>query len=549
MCTNLLLIGDDMDYAGLLEKVEKGLREVSIPKLQTSEVETAIKATLFSEPMPGSLTRQGLIRAEVSKILSKVSMHTLDDIRGALAYERVYDVNVIRACLPGAITTLERIEKLGNEVKSKISLLQENRDNVLLKWIFVSALDWHVAYGFSEGFAVDLSVSAKHNGASMTSTWRRFMKSLTNRKAVTNRERKRMSEILYAMPRYVRKWAYRILMRDLRVRILDTTARKVWPDILHPCRVQLCANYTTDSIIPRLTYLAPKMDGFRVLVAVSNAKKREGVVRSRSGLEIPHLAFLVDQASRILIRGGLRSGVLDAEATDKEGKSWAKAASAVTTESSAHAKKTIALNVFDLIPLKEFLQGYGKTRRYRRLGRLRQCMEKSPLQEHRNIRMMDIRLARDIQNSAPAKNRRALLMRCYDEYRVLGYEGMIGYDGMAEYQAGDSKRGRELSGLLRFKPFETVDVIITGYFEGKGNLAGTLGGFVCQTKEGVSIRVGGGFKLHERTEFWRVRDTMIHRLIEVERQSGALDIKSRHTNFCRLRPKSDSDMQKFFQPG
>jgi ATP-dependent DNA ligase len=145
----------------------------------------------------------------------------------------------------------------------------------------------------------------------------------------------------------------------------------------------------------------------------------------------------------------------------------------------------------------------------------------------------------------PAAKARKWLLARYQQHRDDGYEGSIIYDLEAVYAAGDSSKDRKASGLHRIKPFEFIDVLIIGHFEGRKDIQGMLGGFVCKTLSGVTIRVGGGFKKHQRVSYYEEPDSWVGRVIEVERQENTPGIKSRHTNFKRMRDASDKDAETF----
>jgi ATP-dependent DNA ligase len=64
------------------------------------------------------------------------------------------------------------------------------------------------------------------------------------------------------------------------------------------------------------------------------------------------------------------------------------------------------------------------------------------------------------------------------------------------------KRTKECGKL---KAEKTADLIIVDVFEGEGKYAGMLGGFICETSDGLlQVRVGSGFSDAQRKEFWNM---------------------------------------------
>jgi len=502
-----------------------------------------------------TLVRDGMISEQIHDVACTAGIDSESDRIQMIFWlsELNFSPKVFSYVLTRAIKCLTKVEGLGNEINSKIELLREERDNPVLKKIFQLTLDWRLSFGFAGAFEVDLDMDG---GSSGGRHWQKFIDLLmkcNTLPAVNNKIRERMRGILEKMPKDVRKWAYRVLMRDLRIRIGVTTARKVWPQMFPMYAVQLCQTIKKDApleafvrgdTLPEEFSVGPKLDGFRMEIWVTRSKEgnERGVVRSRSGLEQPQLAFLVPQAAAIIQDAGLRSGILDGEATDITGKSWAEAAKAIKKNDPDHARASMRFWAFDIIPIATFLRREGKTAwgdRWKKL--FNPLLFPATQAAAPNIQLVPMSTT---TVRKPATVRRWLLAE-YQKYRDAGYEGAIIYDQNAPYHAGDNESDRRKSGLYRIKPFEFIDVMIVDSYEGNGMYKGMLGGFLCKTEDGVFIRVGGGFKEHQRKEFWADREGLKGRVMEVERQEDTPGIKSRHTNFKRLRPADDKSSELF----
>lgn len=83
---------------------------------------------------------------------------------------------------------------------------------------------------------------------------------------------------------------------------------------------------------------------------------------------------------------------------------------------------------------------------------------------------------------------------------------------------------------LKVKREETYDVTVTGMVEGQGRLKGKLGAFV--TPKG---NVGTGFTDALRKTLWNDRDSLLHKIIEVECMELTVNGKFRHPRFIRVR--------------
>lgn len=124
-----------------------------------------------------------------------------------------------------------------------------------------------------------------------------------------------------------------------------------------------------------------------------------------------------------------------------------------------------------------------------------------------------------------------IIMGLLEDVLEKEYEGLMVNTAKGKYE---TKRTDQ---LLKVKEFYTVDLRILDTYEYKH--PNNLGGFICEYKDGNTVRVGGGFKLHERKEFWEKREEMIGKIIEVryfqesKNQNGGTSI--RHGHFVGVR--------------
>lgn len=105
--------------------------------------------------------------------------------------------------------------------------------------------------------------------------------------------------------------------------------------------------------------------------------------------------------------------------------------------------------------------------------------------------------------------------------RALDYVVSQGYEGLVLRQ--DEKR-------LKVKPIETHDVIVISLEEGKGKNKSRLGAVF--TEKG---RVGTGFTDFDRVFYWKNKNELIGKTIEVEAMGLTKNGKFRHPRFKRLR--------------
>ena len=108
------------------------------------------------------------------------------------------------------------------------------------------------------------------------------------------------------------------------------------------------------------------------------------------------------------------------------------------------------------------------------------------------------------------------IMDYFDMVRQEGYEGLVLWGP---------------GGPLKVKLAETYDAVVTGFTEGKGRLAGSMGS--VETSMGA---VGVGFTHSERAWWWASREALLGVMIEVVSHGLTPNGKFREPRFLRFRP-------------
>ena len=114
-----------------------------------------------------------------------------------------------------------------------------------------------------------------------------------------------------------------------------------------------------------------------------------------------------------------------------------------------------------------------------------------------------------------------------------GYEGLI---LRREDCPVENKRGKK---LIKVKMFQDFEAKIIGTVEGNNRLAGTLGAFICVTKDGVQFEVGSGISDEERIEFWPKRKEFVGQIVSVKYFEYTEDLKPRFPIYKGIRHPDD----------
>lgn len=343
----------------------------------------------------------------------------------------------------------------------------------------------------------------------------------------------------------------RILNKDLRAGFTENTVNRIAPGTIPKFEVMLAHKYEEKRIKEWPVAVEPKLDGVRTLGLIKNDAAK---FYSRTGKEFgalahlgPHVAKMVRNAmDRVADPAKVRDPIIadtyfswlgaattnPTLAIDAEviaGNSFNKTSGDVRRKSEA--ANDAVLNIFDALPLSFVLSSDREW--------------EIPYDVRRNFVEFLVSCAEEgapivaTPHTTAASNE--AIQKLYQGYRDLGLEG-----AMVKPLKGLYSKKRSHA-WLKMKAEETIDLIITGAYEGEGKYAGKLGGLVVggEGPEGRQIvsNIGGGFSDIERDELWTSYLSDLHhgteelfgRMIEIEYHEITPDNSLRHPRFVRFR--------------
>lgn len=104
----------------------------------------------------------------------------------------------------------------------------------------------------------------------------------------------------------------------------------------------------------------------------------------------------------------------------------------------------------------------------------------------------------------------------------------MGGEGLMLRKPGSRYEPRRSSTLLKVKPFHDMEVVVTGYTDGKGKHKGVVGALVCE-HNGKSFKVGGGL-----TDAERANPPAVGASITIKYQQLTKGGIPRHASFVRV---------------
>jgi DNA ligase 1 len=248
--------------------------------------------------------------------------------------------------------------------------------------------------------------------------------------------------------------------------------------------------------------LEVKLDGIRVITIIHI----NGTVDmfSRNGKELLNFENVKNQiVSSIRENKISESIVLDGELVSKNFQELMK---------QVYRKDNIQNNdanlfLFDYLSFEDFKKGESNVLQIKRIENLKKWYQKN-ISFLKNIKIMNHELVNlDIDDG------KSKFKEFNNQAVVDGYEGIMIKDPSSKYECKRS------SSWLKSKPVIEVSLIVNKVEEGTGKNKGRLGAIYAEGKDNnknFRISVGSGFTDLQREEFWKNRDYLEGKVIEIK---------------------------------
>ena len=261
---------------------------------------------------------------------------------------------------------------------------------------------------------------------------------------------------------------------------------------------QLATNFDGNAV--DCAYLVePKIDGLRGIIVLDPNNPR---IISRNGKQLQNhdhlLALLMKKGSGYVLDGEFYAG------------SWEKT---MTACRKANSSTEATFWAFDAIPLADFRRGKCASPQTTRRTILKRIVAGCP---------------GVIVTPQRTVNSHREIMEAYKQYAAKGFEGAMLKVPGASYTSGRSRA------WLKVKGVKENDYRITGFQEGTGKYVGMLGAIMISV-HGRKCKVGTGLTDDQRSSFWRRRNSLLGKIVQVQYQEKTKDGSLRFPRFMRLR--------------
>lgn len=447
--------------------------------------------------------------------------------------ERCYDCPML-----SVIEIFEKLESVSGRLE-KEAIIRENANNSLLQRAFYMALDPFLDYGVRKFKMSEPRMSRSWSDVTCIAMFCDLLQRLDARELTGNSAREAVIAHMSECTIEQQKWCERILLRNLRVGVSDTTVNKQWPGLVRKFAVSLAQQADVEisgsSIkLKNVWYpcrVEPKLDGLRLI-----AMKKNGLVtmRTRNGNVVETLPRVQAALEKMTIDNVVLDGECMSNA-ENLAEAWNESDSVMMSTKNKKDDKNITFYVFDCVPIDQWERSEStEDLRTRQLFLQTEVAEAiagalgGPSDKPRIIEIVT-----GITTWLEAE-----ILAFYEECLEKGYEGVMIKDLDSHYKFKRSDC------ILKLKPVTTAEGIIVGWFEGRHNTRheGSFGGFEVLLPTGAVTKVGSGFKDADRADIMKNAGSYIGRIVECEYQAPLTpDGKMRFPVFSRYRSVKDVD--------
>lgn len=369
----------------------------------------------------------------------------------------------------------------------KIDELQKRKDNELLKQIIELALNPFIQFYIrkipsytpvtTEGKCIDLKAAID------------FLSYLSSRQKTGNEGIAHLQNILSSLQADDAKVVERIISKDLKCGVSDSTVNKVWPGLIpeYPCMLASAYDQKLIDKVSFPAYAQLKLDGMRF-----NAVVRNGSVefRSRNGKEIQiadptfGLPFIYMAANQDVVFDGELLVEQDGKILDRKTGNGILNKAVKGTQSEAEGKMVCA-TLWDMIPFASFEAGVDKTKYEERFKLLSSAIM------HASSDRIDLVTNKTVNDIEEAR-------LVFEQYLVDGQEGII---LKTKDMIWENKRSKK---QIKFKGELECDLQVIDWVEGAGKNVGRMGALVIASSCGtVKVGLGTGFTDADRDTITR----------------------------------------------
>jgi ATP-dependent DNA ligase len=355
---------------------------------------------------------------------------------------------------------------------------------------------------------------------------------LSSRSVTGNAAKQLVVDTFSTMSELQQKWCQRIILKNMRCGVQESTVNKVWPGTLNSFAVALASTVKSEfvagegiKILEPVNYpvrVEPKLDGLRC-IAVKH--KGEVTFYTRNGTVLETLPRI----KKALENANYDNMVLDAEAMSSD---WNDSIHVIMSKKTKHDDSEIVLNVFDALSYEDWISQSSH--------------------ESYNSRLAAVSVIVSSVNNPCVKQVPHIMAKNESELKEFFAECMSNqFEGVMLKTLNTPYLFKRSDNIKKLKPCVTYEGVIVGHYDGRRGTKreGLFNGIEVVFPNGIVTRVGSGFTDSIRTDVQlNGPDSYIGKIVEIEAQPDPMtldglskDGKARFPVFCRFRDESDVD--------
>jgi DNA ligase-1 len=354
-----------------------------------------------------------------------------------------------------------------NSVKDKEAILKANSSNEKLKWLLEANLNPYKLYQFNKmPCEFEKEYEVEHTQEWKFDFLKGLLVDLEKRHLTGNKAKDAVCATFKLFDKEHFELYSKILLKE-SIGVGASTVNKVWPGLIPQFKLMLAP-----SELPNITtlqyplYVQPKYDGFRCVYSEGKLWTRSGLIMPNKNLQ-KHFETLV----------GIDSYMFDGELY-LHGGGFQNLATILNSD-EAPVPKGLKYFIYDCMPIADWKAQKTKLGYSDRLKLIREQVN-GVLADYSKYVDAPTDLA---ENSAE-------VIEIYKKYLKSGYEGCMlkAQEGKYQWKRVTLKSGE----MIKLKPFKSLDLEVTGIYDGEGKFEGKAGGILVDYN-GVAVRVGSGF--------------------------------------------------------
>lgn len=409
-----------------------------------------------------------------------------------------------------------------NEIKEakgrqKQQILEENKDNHILKCVLRFVYDTNIVTGISKKkLNKNVEIQLWEKKISVNSRIQALMCYLRQNNTGKDIDISYCKDILQQANINEKEWLEKVITKDMKIGITKTTINKVFSGLIPEFKPLKLTKYSSE-LLPEKNIVMPKLDGNYVCIYSNNGQVK---YIARSGKEYQKLTHL----DKYFNKDGVYFGeIVIPSCFEEHTKDFQKSNAILNSKGD---KTNLGIILFDM-----YIKNMTFERRLLNLKNIFEVDVWSPSHEEYKdcVYIMPVLNAKE-HGDFYFNYDEQTLMEDFHKYKNMGYEGLVIYNRNNIWQP------KRVKDILKLKGVNSCDLKVLDIFEHKNE--NKLGGIIVDYK-GNELKVGSGFSDIDRNFYWNNPEEIINKIVEVEYFTTSTNkegIESlRHPVFKRVR--------------